>query len=700
MYMEIDINRLLDLNYLNEFISRLNLEIDTLRGQFVNLYDLDNIRTMDVDSIIKLFDKYDCSCENIIQLSNSVFIDSAWEFADLFQADIDNSSNMKEELVTLAQKEIDKLNEKIVSINNEYKESIFLLSEKLTFVNAVYKLVNSDGYVLDEDIVNLNTLINESNWDDSVKFKFSLDLVQLLIGKIKVISKKIEEEPEVSLFETMLDEVYTTSESDNLVYETLTEPIYSETVLAYYKQYKHLFDAEGLGNDLGEIMTLACSLSSEAIVSSESMTKEHFCIKLAALLYELNQIKRGEKVEHDEYADIMFDLDKLEKIYNVDNELITSKNELYDTIQGDLVIIDTISESIEFKEKIKNKLRLIQIELKNNLISSSRKEKLYSEYNEIKKYINKLPEVMKQLNVLRKFNTKIVKMLAKKDSEYGYITEEYYNDLNNLQQNILELIDKVGVDGPIDYMSDVINNYERIVSKYLRTSKKVELKSFVLFEIDKTGEPYVVSDLDFHNRNNLIDEGTPNDKLGGAFHDYSTLIKDLLVYGVPGCMKDGTPAYIEKILSNVNYDNDRNYPTGMVRIRPTRNSLVRFISQKVVLHTNTRIHEQVVSILQEVIPNVKIDHDKDFSLYLNFASSIKSGDFDSYEEAIKRYSRHGLLYKLFLSDDKKVELTEEECSMLRDIINLSLDAYLKLEKDNKYLEFDIVNQIGGKKKHG
>ena len=58
MYMEIDINRLLDLNYLNEFISRLNLEIDTLRGQFVNLYDLDNIRTMDVDSIIKLFDKY------------------------------------------------------------------------------------------------------------------------------------------------------------------------------------------------------------------------------------------------------------------------------------------------------------------------------------------------------------------------------------------------------------------------------------------------------------------------------------------------------------------------------------------------------------------------------------------------------------------------------------------------------------------
>ena len=54
----------------------------------------------------------------------------------------------------------------------------------------------------------------------------------------------------------------------------------------------------------------------------------------------------------------------------------------------------------------------------------------------------------------------------------------------------------------------------------------------------------------------------------------------------------------------------------------------------------------------------------------------------------------------FIEDNDKEELSSQECDILKDIINMTLDAFLKLEKLNPNLHFDVIKQIGGVKSRG
>ena len=50
---------------------------------------------------------------------------------------------------------------------------------------------------------------------------------------------------------------------------------------------------------------------------------------------------------------------------------------------------------------------------------------------------------------------------------------------------------------------------------------------------------------------------------------------------------------------------------------------------------------------------------------------------------------------------KKIDsLTEEECNLLRDFINITLQTYAELADKNPSFNFDIIKQIGGKKTRG
>ena len=55
---------------------------------------------------------------------------------------------------------------------------------------------------------------------------------------------------------------------------------------------------------------------------------------------------------------------------------------------------------------------------------------------------------------------------------------------------------------------------------------------------------------------------------------------------------------------------------------------------------------------------------------------------------------------MFIDDKSKEQLSDKECDLLRDIINMSLDAFDKLEKKNTNLHFDVIKQIGGVKTRG
>lgn len=703
--MKIDVNKLLDLDYVNSVISQINNSIDEIRHGFLVLYDLDIIKNMEINDINELFGRYNVDNTNILQFLESDFIDNDWEFADLFADDILYSSELREEVKIKSFDEIKRLNEEITKINNGFQQKIDELLERLHLFDIVKKLLIID-VVSRDDINDFHEMLLKSKLDELdelEKLSLSYEMVRFLIEKSKKLSLAKTKVEDTSEFEKMLDDVYDNAEYEGKVSEEkVDEPSYSETIIGYYQYYKQLLNEVGLGNSLSEAMNVAFELSKGLESSINSISKEDFCVELAALLYLLDEQQKKEKVDQELIADLLMDLSRLDRIYEENAKCKEYKLNILSEIKNELDMILMLDFDCLFNDKIRNRLSLLQIELKNNLITSKRKNEIDIEYKKIRQDMNKIPEIGRQIKELKNLHKKINERLS--HSAAKNVEPSYYVMLTGLNAKVLELLEVVSEKGVVSDLSEQLMAIEKELPAHKvehQEIKKVELKGFILFDFDENNQTYVVSDLDLNSKDNLIDKMILHDRINSSFEDYNMLVHDLLVYGNLRILKDGSPYGIEKLLNSVYFDKDsRNHQTGMVRMRPLRNSLVRFISQKVLLHPHTEMHRQVVGIIQEIMPNVDIDMDKDFSLHINFSSAIKKADTDSYDEAINRYLRKSPLYKLFLEKNDKTKLTDEECNLLRDIINMSINSYYELEKRNERLRFDIIDQIGVKKHRG
>lgn len=700
--MKFDVNKLLDLDYLNSIALQLNGDIQGLKIQFLKTYDLEMLKNESIENINSLFSQYNLSNKYILQYFQTDFITSDWEFAYLFSDDISYSSELRDSIKQKAISEIEQLNAKIIEINNDYQKRIDALEEKLDFINTFIRFVKFDTVITGYDIDYLRDLIFAASFSDEEKLLLSYNVVKYSIGKINERTVKTVE-VDTSSFEKTLNDAYSSSKYKESTNEKIIEPTYSETILGYYDYHKKLFSEEGLGSTLSECMETAHALSEGIKVSIDSISKTDFCVEMASLLYELHLKQKSTHFSHDEIADILMDLGKLDRIYEENIKNQERKEELLTEINNDLDTILMLDFESSFKDRVKNQLGLLQIELKENFINSKRLNEIIKEYESISKKIVKIPEICKQVKKLEKLAEKIKKLISVSKLPSKNLTEDYYNNLYLLKNKVYDFINVVSTNGPDKDFDRKIQQIEFEVSKYLRvenTNSRITLKGFVLFDVDESNNAYVVSDLDPNNKDALIDKGILKNKLNLGYADYSNLIKDLLLYGVPGIMKDEIPACIEEILDKVFYDKNRKNATGMVRIRPLRNSVARFISQKILLKPNTEMHKQVVGIIQEILPNVVISPNEEFALHINFASALKESDEGSYDIAISRYSNESVLYKLFMANPDRTSFTKEELSLIKDIVNMSLDAYSQLKKNNENLTFDIIDKIGGKRTRG
>jgi len=708
--MRFDVDKLLQLDYLNSLISQINDEIAKLNSSFLEQYSLEKLIKMEKSDIESVFNHHKVERTNVIRYLESDFIDEGWEFADLFHDDILYSTELRAQIKLNALDEIEKLNNIINEINDNYRKEIVVLEYELHFINTIVKLLNSDDVFLEEDIDNVNNYIINSDFTEIEKFNFSYNFVLLLLDKGKDISLK-KPEVDTAEFEKILDEAYSSTnyKEDDSDLE-ITEPVYSETILGYYKYYKKLFDEVGLGNNLSEVMNTSLDLATGVSTSVNSMTKEDFCVELGSLLAILNDAQKQIKVDQDLIADTLMDLAILDRLYEEDLKLTEYKDAFLNKIRNELSIIAAMNVDTIFNNKIRNRLNLLRIELNNNLINSKRLKEIDLDYIRIRTDMNKLSEVVNQLTKLNDLKTKIVSLLSKSYLVDVSIMADYYNNLTNLNSKVVELIDIIKENEYNPRYNIDIMEFEQEFIKYTMITKtteedsvkNIDIKGFVLFDFDENNIPYVLNDLDPNSSKNLIDDSVLQKKVVRiGFEDYNALINDLLIYGNPEIIKNGgVLPYMDRILTNVYYDKNRNNPSEMVRIRPLRNSLVRFTSQKIVLKVGTEIHQQVLNIIQESLPNVNVSLNKDFALYINFSSAIKLYDEDSYGVSINRYLRKSPLYKLFIENHGKTKLTDVECNLLRDMLRMTLDAYLELEKRNENLNFDIIRQIGGKKARG
>ena len=148
------------------------------------------------------------------------------------------------------------------------------------------------------------------------------------------------------------------------------------------------------------------------------------------------------------------------------------------------------------------------------------------------------------------------------------------------------------------------------------------------------------------------------------------------------------PVYYDKNQRN------SNNATGLIRLKPRKNSNLRFVCREVIFKKDSEIYSQVVNLLVKIFPNIKIDANENFKFIMNFATGLKMGDESLYSEAIKRYDRSCM--KKLLLDSKgnvKQRLTANELSLLEDLINVTLNGYYMLQKRDERFEFNMIDDL-------
>ena len=356
-------------------------------------------------------------------------------------------------------------------------------------------------------------------------------------------------------------------------------------------------------------------------------------------------------------------------------------------------------------------MNLLQVELKNNIVSDIRIGEIELEYKQFQYSAKVLQESIGVISDLNEIKNKVNNMLADGTLFIENFGEDDYNRVVVLQSNVMELIKEVSENGISQDVSFKIKTCCEELMEFENKQKKADdeiktnLRGFILFDFDEKNQPYILTDLDPSSKNNLIDRVIETGKLKSGFKSFNKLIADLLLLGDTEKLSNndshGYNNYktIEPIYWNLSNRSQKN-ATGMHRIRPQQNDVARFIEQKVVLHSGTTIYEQVTGIIKEIVPGVSFVPSEDFNLYINFASAMKETDLDVYKEAIHRYSRGSALYKMFVGKKEKEELTEKECELLREFVHISLETYAELEKKNPNLKFNVIEQIGGMKTRG
>ena len=681
--MGYDINNLLNLDYLNNTISQFENEVNALKKQLIELYDIEDLKKIGVNVIRELFLSYNLKCDALIQYLYSDFINKDWEFADLFADDIEYSNNLLEELKSDALRELAELNTAIDLNNQKNLNNIKKLEEDIFSLRKILGILDDSYFVVEEDVLWLHSFSSNLNVTDIELYRFSSEISKILIAKNKKILDNKAKEDEL-LFESSLDDVYGKAEIEN------QESIYFNEIRKYYDKYKNIFDDVNLGSDLEEIMIL----SNELVLGLDGINSyDDFCISLGSLFYKINAAE-----DESECEKLLQEVKKIDDFYIFQYSRLAS---ILNIMDASIDKIKRLSKE-EMDEEFSNKVILLYNSYKKRV-----SENIFNNtiYDEVLASVNMLNKTVNQVISLNKINNNIINLLNLTNSSLCKLTDSEYLELSTMQSDILCYIELVMQEGYNLEAEKAYNNYLIVMDKYKQDKKeeydKINLSGFVLFDFDENGIPYVISDLDQHNRNNLIDGSILSGKCDSGFQDFSDLINDLLLYGVPRTLIGENNHSLCKVINPIYSDkNSRNITTGMVRIRPSRSSLVRFMSRECVLKHDTEIYSQVITLLKEILPGIDIDESKDFKLIVNFASSMKGSSEDSYRVCILRYDRHSPLYKLLFSDTTKAKLSENECSVLKDIIHMSLDAYFKLEKVNDKLSFSIIRTIGGENTYG
>lgn len=385
------------------------------------------------------------------------------------------------------------------------------------------------------------------------------------------------------------------------------------------------------------------------------------------------------------YEEFFIKTNKLEEFKNIkDSEAAFTREEIEEYAEDGyeletfahalLIEIQTIEQEQDIEKLKYSRDRLLEL------------VRMYNKYIELKQDIEDIKNIMSDIYI--NGNTSIPAEELNKIYEFIYPIQE------------------LKIQSSYDFEDQIKNIKTKLGQTDSNGNTKIPIKSFVLFPYDDvTNEPYFVNDI---INKKMIDDSTDAYSSGSYIKDIPEVFHEIITNGNVEYLEStnsSTQNFSEKIISQIcHLDNkgrvNRNNKTDMWRIRPLRNSELRFAEKRIILKKDTPIYNQIINILKEYMKNISVNEDEDFTLSINYCIGLKKTDGDLYKAAIsRRYGKNteGNIINNILSKD---ELTDEELSYIDTVIKKSIETYNIIRGYDPNYDFSYIDRmVGGGNKH-
>lgn len=467
--------------------------------------------------------------------------------------------------------------------------------------------------------------------------------------------------------------------------------------LFFQPQKENLFDS------CSKIITNIFSTVGYLLVGLEA-------VDLSDVYKEIEKFINKYQSEVESSVDIL--KDNCNSIYKKIENYYLSKIKYYNTIFELIDLMKDIRKGNSLNQimllQLENKLDLLGFDplIVKNIMSKfqlkDRKEQISNEKNNclsLEKVVVKTPkEVL--FNDFENIERRLLRLRRLIANQFKANLYQVENEFRGRKQELEEAIYLSDEDIEIYKMSlfDIEEQLKKLEEEYIipetsKVNKDINVKGFILFDTDSEMNPYICNDI----VSSFVDNGV---NLGLGYEDFNKIINDLIGNGEMEIISSNSSSVSDVThycMLPVYYDKNQrnsNNATGLIRLKPRKNSNLRFVCREVIFKKDSEIYSQVVNLLVKIFPNIKIDANENFKFIMNFATGLKMGDESLYSEAIKRYDRSCM--KKLLLDSKgnvKQRLTANELSLLEDLINVTLNGYYMLQKRDERFEFNMIDDL-------
>ena len=325
--------------------------------------------------------------------------------------------------------------------------------------------------------------------------------------------------------------------------------------------------------------------------------------------------------------------------------------------------------------------------------------------NSLMDYFSKKFELCLKLREIEEIKREIWTHLKLSDEDAEELAE-LDSKIADIADNTLSLTEDVDKK-LIDIKRRLHSFNKNVIMSNITEDGKLPIQSFILFDysLDENGnrKTYVTTDLDIDSKQNLIDDTIDMAKIdSNGYEDFSELVDDLIIYTKPKILLDNGFSKKDRIIRPVFYtkgshehvnDSMKN-ASGMIRIRPTLTSYVRFIDERVDFEPHTKKFDQIKTLIETKYHNVSISEDKPFSIFINYLDALKKAKKDNYNLSFTR-RRNSKLRDIVKNDND--EFSMDELEFLTEMLDLTMEAYSTLEKMNPSFDFSTIKTIKNRK---